>query len=186
MAAGPSVAWAAPRAGLSPDEVAARQSRDGPNVLPRPARRSPTRQLVTQWTHFFAGLLWIAIALAVVAGLPQLAMAIAVVVLINRLFAFLQEHRAERAADRRDRRADVAWRTSPYPPDPGDRSARARRRTRRLGVSAAFFAVSLLVSCRRWRSVPSRHSPTSSTDRPRPDTSWIGASCGARSGASVR
>jgi calcium-translocating P-type ATPase len=51
-------------------------------------------------THFFALLLWVAAALAFVAGMPELAVAIIVVVLINGAFAFLQEHRAERAAAR--------------------------------------------------------------------------------------
>ena len=45
-------------------------------------------------------LLWVAAGLAAIAGMPQLAVAIAVVVLINGVFAFIQEHRAERAADR--------------------------------------------------------------------------------------
>jgi magnesium-transporting ATPase (P-type) len=50
--------------------------------------------------HFFAILLWIAGTLAFVAGLPQLGVAIFVVVVINGLFAFAQEYRAERAAER--------------------------------------------------------------------------------------
>ncbi len=86
--------------GLSAEDVLERRRRDGMNVLPRPGRRSPLRQLVGQWTHFFAVLLWVAAALAAVAGMAQLAVAIAVVVVINGLFAFAQEHRAERAADR--------------------------------------------------------------------------------------
>jgi calcium-translocating P-type ATPase len=49
-------------------------------------------------THFFAVLLWVAAALAFVAGMPELGVAITVVVLINGVFAFVQEHRAERAA----------------------------------------------------------------------------------------
>src|SRR6187397_2500526 len=89
-----------PRPGLGDVEVDARRRRDGPNVLPRRRRRSPLRQLLRQWTHFFAVLLWVAAALAVVAGMGQLAVAIAIVVLINGAFAFVQEHRAERAADR--------------------------------------------------------------------------------------
>ena len=90
--------WA--HAGLSSSVAAARLVRDGPNVLPRPRRRSPLRQLLAQWTHFFAGLLWVAAALAGIAGLPQLAVAIVIVVLVNGVFAFLQEHRAEHAAER--------------------------------------------------------------------------------------
>jgi calcium-translocating P-type ATPase len=51
-------------------------------------------------THFFAAMLWIAGILAFVAGMPQLGVAIFVIVVINAVFAFVQEHRAERAAER--------------------------------------------------------------------------------------
>jgi calcium-translocating P-type ATPase len=50
--------------------------------------------------HFFAILLWVAGVLAFVAGMPELGVAIFVVVVINGLFAFAQEYRAERAAER--------------------------------------------------------------------------------------
>ncbi|HEY3484709.1 MAG TPA: HAD-IC family P-type ATPase, partial [Ilumatobacteraceae bacterium] len=55
---------------------------------------------MSQWTHFFALLLWVAAGLALIAGMPQLGIAIVVVVLINGVFAFVQEHRADRAAER--------------------------------------------------------------------------------------
>jgi P-type E1-E2 ATPase len=50
--------------------------------------------------HFFALLFWLAGALALVAGLPQLGVAVFVVILLNGVFAFVQERRAERAAER--------------------------------------------------------------------------------------
>jgi calcium-translocating P-type ATPase len=50
--------------------------------------------------HFFALLLWGAGILAFVARMPELGVAIFAVVVINGLFAFAQEHRAERAAER--------------------------------------------------------------------------------------
>jgi calcium-translocating P-type ATPase len=56
--------------------------------------------LLAQMTHFFAVMLWGASALALVAGLPQLAVAIAVVVVLNGIFAFVQENRADRAGRR--------------------------------------------------------------------------------------
>jgi magnesium-transporting ATPase (P-type) len=56
--------------------------------------------LARQFTHFFALMLWVAAVLAWFGGLPQLAVAIAIVIVINGLFAFAQEHRAERAAER--------------------------------------------------------------------------------------
>jgi calcium-translocating P-type ATPase len=88
------------RAGLSQQEAEQRLAHDGPNVLPAMRRRSPLARLVDQLTHFFALMLWAAAALAVVAGMPQLAIAIAAVVIVNGVFSFVQEHRADRAADR--------------------------------------------------------------------------------------
>lgn len=93
---------AAPAAGpgLTPAEAAARLERVGPNVLPTARRPSVVRLLVRQLTHFFALLLWVAAGLAVLAGMPSLSVAIVVVVLVNGGFAVVQEHRADRAADR--------------------------------------------------------------------------------------
>jgi calcium-translocating P-type ATPase len=45
-------------------------------------------------------MLWVASGLALLAGMPQLAVAIVVVVIVNGVFAFLQEFRADRAASR--------------------------------------------------------------------------------------
>ncbi|XVQ09658.1 cation-translocating P-type ATPase [Spirillospora sp. CA-255316] len=88
------------RRGLTSGEAIAKLRRDGPNVLP--AERPPSRlvSLARQMVHFFALLLWAAAVLAYVGGLPQLAVAIAVVVVINGVFAFAQEYRAERAGRR--------------------------------------------------------------------------------------
>lgn len=49
--------------------------------------------------HFFALLFWAAAVLAFVAGLPQLGIAIIAVVVLNGLFAFAQEERAQHAAE---------------------------------------------------------------------------------------
>ena len=88
--------------GLTSSEAAARREADGPNRLPA-ARRVPAwRHLVGQLTHFFAIMLWVAGALAFVAGMPQLGTAVFVVIVINGCFAFFQEQRAERAAERLD------------------------------------------------------------------------------------
>nr|WP_281386773.1 cation-transporting P-type ATPase [Jiangella mangrovi] len=85
---------------MTAPEAAARLARDGPNRLPTPARRSALRRLIDQLVHFFAIMLWAAAALAFVAGLPQLGIAIVVVIVLNAVFAFVQESRAGRAADR--------------------------------------------------------------------------------------
>jgi hypothetical protein len=86
--------------GLSTEEAERRLRRDGPNELPRPRPPSAVGGLLAQLTHFFAVLLWFAAGMAVVAGMVQLAVAIAMVVVVNAVFAFVQEHRAERAAER--------------------------------------------------------------------------------------
>ncbi|HEX6581462.1 MAG TPA: cation-transporting P-type ATPase [Actinomycetota bacterium] len=86
--------------GLSEAAAAARLLRDGPNLLPVRRTRPLWLEAVGQLTHFFALMLWVAGVLAFVAGLPQLGVAIFVVVLANGAFAFAQEHRAQRAAER--------------------------------------------------------------------------------------
>ncbi|WP_404389153.1 HAD-IC family P-type ATPase [Humibacillus xanthopallidus] len=95
--AGPAVVAAG---GLSASEVVQRLERDGPNVMPTPRAPSALVQLGLQLVHFFAIVLWVAAGLALVAGMPQLTVAIAVVVVLNGVFAFAQEHRAERAGAR--------------------------------------------------------------------------------------
>ena len=87
-------------AGLSSDEAAARLRRDGRNELPTQRRVTAIARLVRQLVHFFALMLWVASGLAVLAGLPQLAVAIVIVIVLNALFAFAQESRATHAAER--------------------------------------------------------------------------------------
>ncbi len=87
------------RTGLTSAEAAERLAADGPNRLPPPPAAHTWRKLVAQFTHFFALMLWVAGVLAVVAGMPQLGVAILVVIIVNGVFAFVQEQRAERAAE---------------------------------------------------------------------------------------
>jgi magnesium-transporting ATPase (P-type) len=56
--------------------------------------------LFVQLFHFFAVMLWVAGGLAILANMPQLGFAIFVVIVLNGLFAFLQEYRAEKASER--------------------------------------------------------------------------------------
>jgi magnesium-transporting ATPase (P-type) len=86
--------------GLSSPEAAARLTLDGPNRLPPPRRPSAARRFAGQLLHFFALMLWVAGGLAFLAGLPQLGVAIGAVVVLNAAFAFIQESRADHAADR--------------------------------------------------------------------------------------
>jgi magnesium-transporting ATPase (P-type) len=86
--------------GLSSGEVAARLAQAGPNRIPQPRHPAAWRRLFVEFVHFFAVMLWIAGGLAFVAGMPQLGVAIFVVVVVNGLFAFVQERRAEHATER--------------------------------------------------------------------------------------
>ncbi len=83
--------------GLGPEQVAARLRRHGPNRLPERGGRGLGQQFLSQFTHFFAVTLWASAALAFLGGMPQLGWAIAIVVVVNGLFSFAQEYRAERA-----------------------------------------------------------------------------------------
>lgn len=87
------------RGGLSDREAARRLVVYGPNELVRRAGRGWIRDLVQQLVHPLALLLWLAAGLAQVSGTSALAIAIVVVILINALFAFLQERHAEQVVE---------------------------------------------------------------------------------------
>ena len=86
--------------GLSSAEAARRRAEQGPNRLPEPRRPSVVRRLAGELTHFFALMLWVAGVLALLARLPELGIAIFAVILLNAVFAFVQQARADRAAER--------------------------------------------------------------------------------------
>lgn len=83
--------------GLNPTEAALRLREYGPNRVPETPPAPWAWRLLSQFVHFFALLLWLASALAFLAGMPALGWAIIGVVLVNALFSFVQEHQAERA-----------------------------------------------------------------------------------------
>ena len=85
--------------GLSSREAARRLVAHGPNELQRRADRRWPRELVKQLVHPLALLLWLAAALAFVAGTAVLGGAIVAVIALNALFAFIQEQQAERAVE---------------------------------------------------------------------------------------
>ncbi|MGW9629854.1 cation-translocating P-type ATPase [Agromyces sp. NPDC055520] len=86
--------------GLTSAEAGQLLARDGANALPKAKRPSALRRLLRELVRFFAVMLWVAAVFALVAGLPELAIAIAAVVLLNGAFATVQQARADRAADR--------------------------------------------------------------------------------------
>ncbi|HEY5179960.1 MAG TPA: HAD-IC family P-type ATPase [Dermatophilaceae bacterium] len=87
------------RGGLSNREAARRLVIFGPNELVRRHGRTWLRELVGQLIHPLALLLWLAGLLAAISGTAPLAIAIVVVILINALFAFIQERHAEQAVE---------------------------------------------------------------------------------------
>ena len=86
--------------GLSLAEIEQRRAAYGSNVLPAARRERPVMLLVHQMTHLLAVLLWVAAGLAAIGGMPTLAVAIVVVVVLNAIFAFWQEFHADRSAER--------------------------------------------------------------------------------------
>ena len=85
------------REGLSAEEARARLGSLGANELPTPRAPGLVRQLFGQLVHFFALMLWAAALLALIGGMPVLALAIVVVIVVNGVFSFAQEYRAERS-----------------------------------------------------------------------------------------
>ncbi|HEY9788077.1 MAG TPA: cation-transporting P-type ATPase [Candidatus Obscuribacterales bacterium] len=83
--------------GLSAAEAAKRLAESGRNRLPLPERTPLAIRFLANFTHLMALLLWVGGIAAFLAKLPQLAIAIWMVNIINGIFSFFQEYRAERA-----------------------------------------------------------------------------------------
>lgn len=86
-------------AGLTDREAARRLLSHGPNLIAAERGRSAIVELVDQLRHPLALLLWVAAVLAWVSGTPVLSAAIVAVVVINALFAFVQERHSEHAVE---------------------------------------------------------------------------------------
>jgi len=87
------------KTGLTEQEAAARLATVGANLI---SQAAPTPLLVRvshHFTHVMAILLWAGGVVAFAAGLPQLGVAVWLVNLINGVFSFWQEYRAERATE---------------------------------------------------------------------------------------
>jgi len=87
------------RQGLSSREAARRLVAYGPNELTRRGGARWPAQLVRQFTHPLALLLFLAAALAFAGSSVILGLAVLAVIVLNALFAFAQERQAERAVE---------------------------------------------------------------------------------------
>jgi calcium-translocating P-type ATPase len=85
--------------GLAPREAGRRLEQYGANEIRRRQRSGHARDLLRQFTHPLALLLWAAAALAVLGDIVPLAIAIVVVIALNAVFAYVQELQAERATE---------------------------------------------------------------------------------------
>lgn len=92
--------------GLSVAEAARRLDEYGPNRLEEVRRQPLWLEFIKEFTHFFALILWVAAGLAFFAESQQpggnmstLGYAILGVIIINGLFSFWQQYRAERAIE---------------------------------------------------------------------------------------
>ena len=90
--------------GLTSAEAQRRLAEFGPNHVEEVQRESLLLRFAREFTHFFAIILWLGAALAFLAeyfdpgqGMVRLGVAIVGVILINGIFSFWQEYRAERA-----------------------------------------------------------------------------------------
>jgi calcium-translocating P-type ATPase len=90
--------------GLDAEEAERRLQEYGPNAVPQVSGEAWLRRFLRQFTHFFALVLWLAVALAFVAermqpgqGMALLGWAVLGVILVNGSFSFVQEYRAEHA-----------------------------------------------------------------------------------------
>ena len=109
------------------------------------------RQLVRQFVHPLALLLWFAAALAFVAGMAALGIAIVAVIVLNAAFAFAQEQQAERAVEALTR----------YLPQ----RANVRRDGRRQEIVASALVPGDVLVLRR--ATVSRQTPACSRERSR-------------------
>src|SRR5665647_2046115 len=86
-------------AGLSQEEVAKRLAEIGENRIARVRHKPLIWRLGANFINLFALLLWAASGFAYLAGMMELAGAIPLVILINAVFSFWQEYRAEKAIE---------------------------------------------------------------------------------------
>ena len=87
------------KGGLSTSQAEERLHTYGKNVIRKIKGKPLWVKLLANFTHVMAILLWVGGIVGFLAGMPQLGFAIWLVNIINGLFSFWQEYKAEKATD---------------------------------------------------------------------------------------
>ncbi|MDI7253375.1 MAG: cation-transporting P-type ATPase, partial [Actinomycetota bacterium] len=85
--------------GLSEEEAGKRLEKYGPNEIKKIKGVPLWKRFLIHFTNFFAILLWIGALLAFIADQAPLAWAIIGVIVVNAVFTFIQEYKAEKATE---------------------------------------------------------------------------------------
>ncbi len=85
--------------GLSKEEASRRLEKYGLNEIAEIKKRSLVFRFLDQFIHLFALLLWVGGILAFIADMPELGWAIFAVIVINAIFSFWQEFKADKATE---------------------------------------------------------------------------------------
>ncbi len=85
--------------GLTQAQAQERQKEQGKNLITSKKKKSAVLTFLGNFTHLMAILLWVAGAVAFFAGMPQLGVAVWLVNVINGVFSFWQESRADKATE---------------------------------------------------------------------------------------
>lgn len=83
--------------GLSNNEAEARMLQCGENTIKSRQSFHPIRRFTMQLINLFAIMLWIASVLALISGTPLLSYVIWFIIIINAIFSFIQEKKADKA-----------------------------------------------------------------------------------------
>lgn len=85
--------------GLSKEEARRRLEKFGHNEIAEVKKRPLVFKFLDQFIHLFALLLWVGSALSFIANMPELGWAIIAVIIINAIFSFWQEFKADKATE---------------------------------------------------------------------------------------
>jgi hypothetical protein len=85
--------------GLTAQEAGRRSQIFGPNTIRKIAGKPLYVKFLSNFTHLMAILLWVGGIVAFIAQMPQLGVAVWMVNVINGIFSFWQEYRAEKATE---------------------------------------------------------------------------------------